>query len=303
MEVGLHQDIPIQQYVSDELLDEPTINSSFIHTLTTQSMLHAVLGHPRLNLNYESDDSGRADIGSAMHDCFITNGERVVLVEAKDWRTKAAQEARAEARAAWKVPLLAAEYERVMEAMPIARKALDEMLARNFPDYFKFSLDPELTLLWKSGGAYCRARPDMLSSDFRLIIEYKSAASAKPKSFQRIAYNSGYFRQMLFQAAGVTAITKAIPRTIMMAQEFRPPYSVTFHEPSLLLADICKGEIAYALEAWSKAKPPYDTYVADEINVCDPAPWQINEAEANAQERGATVFQAGYPDYELGSQP
>src|SRR5690606_11761241 len=59
------------------------------------------------------DDSSKWDIGKAVHAKVLGVGADVIVVDADDWRTKAAREARDEARAEGKAPLLTREFEAV----------------------------------------------------------------------------------------------------------------------------------------------------------------------------------------------
>jgi hypothetical protein len=82
-----------------------SLSSSIANILIDQSPLHAYLAHPRLNLRYQREEDSRFDLGSAAHMMLLERREdKIVRVQAKDWRTNAAKDARAAAQATGSTP-------------------------------------------------------------------------------------------------------------------------------------------------------------------------------------------------------
>jgi hypothetical protein len=101
------------------------------------------------------------DLGHAAHTMALGVGAGLVVVDARDWKTKAAQEAKAEAYALGGVPVLSADFQRVaamvdaIKAHPIAGALI---LAEG---------DAEQSLFWidQDTGVWCRARHDKAIRD------------------------------------------------------------------------------------------------------------------------------------------
>lgn len=106
---GIHLDIPSSEYFSDPC-SVPSLTQSIASVLLDRSPRHAALRHPRLNPAWEPYEDTKFNIGNAAHKLLIGRGKELVVVEADDWRTKAAKEARDEAHAAGKVALLAHQH-------------------------------------------------------------------------------------------------------------------------------------------------------------------------------------------------
>jgi hypothetical protein len=165
--------------------------------------------------------------GTAAHRLVLGTGAEIVLIAADDWRTKAAKEQGEEARAAGKVPLLAAEYRKVTE-MASALAAHPWAGALFDPDAGR----PEQSLFWpdRLAGIWRRARLDWLPDPGRrrlLVTDYKTCTSADPDSIARSVYTFGYYMQAAWYLDGVQALGIAEdPAFIFVCQETAPPYLV-----------------------------------------------------------------------------
>lgn len=172
------------------------------------------------------------DIGSAAHKLVLGAGPELEVIDADNWQTKAAREARDAARAAGKIPVLTHEHETVTamaEAIrrhPIASRLLDPERG-----------DPEQTLVWEceQTGVNCRARLDWLPrpTDGRLILsDYKTSVSAEPTSFAKSVANYGYHQQDPWYIDGVRTLGLGGADTafLFVVQEKTPPYVVTIFE-------------------------------------------------------------------------
>jgi len=123
MKPGLFPNIPMADYVADKLCVVPTLNASSAHTLLSQSPFHAFTAHPRLNPAAQQDESNVADIGTVAHEVLLTGStSRIVVVQAEDWRTKAAQEARKAARENGGVAILVAKMADVKAMVDAAQE-------------------------------------------------------------------------------------------------------------------------------------------------------------------------------------
>jgi hypothetical protein len=166
------------------------------------------------------------DIGVAAH-LAVLEPERqvdsIVLIEAGDYRTTKAHEARDAARAAGKVPLLPYQFDIVraiagsIRAHPIASEA------------FRGG-EAEVTLIWSDSetGIPCKARPDYLPHDGRWLVDLKTALSANPRSWRDQAYRLGYHARAAWYLDGAEAVLGKIPEEYwFVIVEKEPPYLVS----------------------------------------------------------------------------
>lgn len=165
------------------------------------------------------------DFGHAAHAQVLGTGPELVIIEAADYRTKAAQQARDETRAEGKVPLLPHEFATV-EAMHAA------LLAHPSSKLISHLGRAEQSLFAKdeATGVMLRARIDWLPEvvDGRMtIVDYKTTASAEPGAFGRSAARYGYHLQAAWYLDMVRALGLADDiEFVFISQEKEPPYIV-----------------------------------------------------------------------------
>ena len=166
------------------------------------------------------------DIGVAAHLAVLEperQADSIVLIEAGDYRTTKAREARDAARAAGKVPLLPYQFDIVraiagsIRAHPIASEA------------FRGG-EAEVTLIWPDPetGVPCKARPDYLPAHGRWLVDLKTAASANPRSWRDQAYRLGYHARAAWYLDGAEAVLGQAPEEYwFVIVEKEPPYLVS----------------------------------------------------------------------------
>lgn len=168
------------------------------------------------------------DLGTAAHALVLGTGPKIEVIDADDWRTKAAKEARDYARQAGRVPLLARDHDRVT-AMAVA--LLDHPLARVLfdPAHGK----PEQSVFWDDPefGISCKARFDWLPDLRRgrmTIPDYKTTdGDAHPDALRKTVGNYGYHIQHAWYCAAAEAAGLADdPAFVFVFQEKNAPYLV-----------------------------------------------------------------------------
>jgi len=181
-------------------------------------------------------DNGQAprqvfDFGRAAHAAVLGAGATMRVVDADDWRGKAAREQRDEIRAAGETPVLRAEAEQVaamalaIKAHPIASALLDRNHGR-----------PEVSAFWDdpTHGVTRRCRFDWLreAKDGRLLlVDYKSCASAERNAFAKAAASYGYDMQDAWYTDMAHALGLADDISFLfIAQEKTAPYLVNVIE-------------------------------------------------------------------------
>jgi hypothetical protein len=239
LEAGIHDAIPMDRYVADPC-PEPSISKGTVRKLVLRSPLHAKLDHPRLS-DKPSDDSSRADFGSAAHQGLL-GGDMIEVIDAKDWRTKAAKEDRDAARARGSIPILSKDSEAIWAMLKISRARLEDFGAGK----------TEQTLIWQDGGAWCRTRPDYLSDDRLLAGDYKTTKNADPSEWIRHTLTAqGYDIQAALTLRALEILLGPADREyIFLLQEIEPPYACSRVGAGPQTIELANRKIDAALRIW-----------------------------------------------------
>lgn len=167
--------------------------------------------------------------GHAAHKMVLGEGPTVIVVEADDWRTKAAKEAKADALEAGLIPMLRKDMAVVsamaeaLTADPIAGRLLAAARAAR----------REAVLVWRcrATGINCRAMVDILPDEATpgvfTLLDYKTCEGADLDSIERSVWNYGYHIQEHTYLDGVKTLGLADkPEMAFIFQERTPPYLV-----------------------------------------------------------------------------
>jgi hypothetical protein len=242
--------IGFEEYLADPC-PEPSLTRSTIKSLINETPRKAFLQHPGLNPQAKEKPSEKFDIGTAAHAVFLTGEDIITIINASDWRTNAAKEARDEARAAGKVPLLAAQYDEVIAMVATAEQSLAEWEGRGLKIA---DGDSELTYIWQEpNGVWCRIRPDWVIKDRTLGIDYKTTGqSADPQEYNRIAIANGHDIQDAFYTHGIEKIEGYELDFIFMVQETEYPYLCAFHSLDMMAKDMGEQKVETGIKLWDK---------------------------------------------------
>ena len=172
---GIHDGIPEAEYHADPA----SLSSTGAKTILTEG--------PRV-YKWRQDHPQRKDafdLGSVIHALILDVGE-YAIIDHDSWRTKAAQEAREQARAEGATPILAKDYRL---ALAVAEAVFDNPLAASIlsegrPEVSMWHEDPET-------GVIMRGRADYLRET--AIIDVKTSAKpVHPAEWERTAWNFRY---------------------------------------------------------------------------------------------------------------
>jgi len=222
---GHYDGLPLVEYLADPC-PAPSLNATTAHVLIERSPMHARWQHPKLNPGYVREESEHFDLGTAFHALCIEGLERFEVVDAADWKTKAAQTARGEIRARGNIPLL-----------PPQRHRLHEMHRAVLGSGCYYSrlggglAVPERTLVWteatpRAGQVWCRARPDWVESD--LVVDLKTtSASAHPAEWSRTLFSTGAHLQAAMIRRAWRRLYQCEPEILFLIVETEPPYGVS----------------------------------------------------------------------------
>jgi len=218
---GIHDGIPEDDYHADRSALSVS-SAKWLLPPSTPAVFRWRRDHPD-----EIKTTKAFSFGTAAHKSLLGIGPDIVYVNAKDWRTKAAQTKRDEVEAAGGVALLA-EVEGVFEAMrdrirehPIASRLLAPGTGH-----------PEQSLFAKhESGLMVRGRldwlPDAVPGRPFIICDYKTADSADPEQFGRKAADYGYEMSSAWYRMLVRLLKiHDHPSFVFIVQEKNPPYEV-----------------------------------------------------------------------------
>lgn len=231
---GIYPDITEDQYHGDPC-PEPSLSRSCILELNTRSPKHVQYGHPRLSpVGATTKEESKFDLGTAAHALLLKGEDRAEIIDAADWKTKAARDARDAARAAGKLPFLPHQWDNVIQMVRAAEQQISACDELTINDFYKDG-DAELTLAWKEigegegDGFWCRVRPDWWSKDRVLMLDYKTVGdTANPEEFFRKVIAHGYDIQDQFYSRGAYALTNILPKFVFVVQETAYPFLCSF---------------------------------------------------------------------------
>lgn len=276
--VGEH-DMSADAYHADPC-PAPSLSSGIANILLSRSPRHARAAHPRLNPDFQQHEDSRMDIGSYAHALILEHDDsRLVIVDADDWRTKAAKEARDAAWAVGKLPLLAKKSGEVHAMVHAAR----EYIARSelLRDVFADGGASEKVCIWREGDAWCRSRMDRVNADRSVIVDYKTTDNAHPSAFARKIINMGYDVQDAFYSRGLRAINGGTtPNFFFLVQEIESPYACALVALSESFVTLAESKVARAIKIWQRCMTnnAWPAYPMDAAYVEAPN-WAIYENE------------------------
>lgn len=277
-------DMPAEQYHRDPA-PAPSLSASIAQTLLDKSPRHAWLDHPRLNPSAEHENKAEFDIGNAAHSLILGDAKNFALLDFEDYRKQAARDARDAAYAAGKIPLLAAQWERVnaMVAAARAQLAVHEDAAGAFA-----AGTPEQTLIWQEGDIWCRCRLDWLPLKGRDFYDFKTTSdTANPETLERRIYGTGADVQAAFYRRGIRAVLKiAEPQFHFVVCETTEPYALSVAGLSPRAVDLGDRKVAEAIRWWSWClkNNSWPGYPARTVYIDPPAYSEYRWAERETRE-------------------
>lgn len=223
---GIHRGLAMADY-----LKLPALSASTLQVLIEECPA-AAWHRSWLNPNRVAEESDEAQgIGTIAHSILLEGStDCVVTVDAPDWRTKAAKEARDAAAAEGKVAILAHKMGRVLAMVQVARGYIESLRKTEPAVWAAFQPDggeSENTLVWDEDGVLCRARPDRVAAAGELFIDYKTVTRcAHPDSWGRTHLaGMGYYVGAAFYLRAARAVYRAQrPEYLYLVQEQEPPF-------------------------------------------------------------------------------
>lgn len=251
-------DMDATAYHADLIGDEPTLSASVASTMIRSSPYHAWLRHPKLG-GTPRETTPEMDRGSIIHGLVFGTPVDALVIDADNYRGKAAQEARDYARDCGRVPVLAREMESFRAVAEAIGGALDKVGVQ-------LSGESEKVAVWEesseAGPVQCRGMLDHLSidPDSATIFDLKTCRSAHPRACERHIIEYGYDIQ---RAAYVSAVEKIHPELAgrirfvwLFVEEVdsqgKPGVVLTVAEASGAMRELGESRWCRAVETWAK---------------------------------------------------
>jgi len=212
---GIHRGISHDDYHADPC-ESPSLSSHMAGVLLGKSPQHAWRAHPRLGNKSKSKDSDAKDAGSIRHKLIYGVGPETVEVDAVDWKTKAAQTSRKEARERGAIAVLS---HKLREAEQEAAVIID-----GFPVPIN-ECDVELTVVWFDAefGIWCRARIDSWHAPSDTIYDLKNCEDVVRSASGTQCIRYGYDIQAAAYIEGIETCLPDIAGRVQFKFHFVEP--------------------------------------------------------------------------------
>lgn len=264
-----------EDYHADSLPPVPTLSRGVIKDLLDCPM-RAYWNHPRLNPKFEPKVADKFDLGKAAHSLFLEGIDNAVIIDAPDYKTKAAQEAKIAARKANKTPLLVSQYNEVKLMVEMAHEALWITLGLKIEEG-----ESERSYYWKENETWMKIRPDWFTSKKPLCLDYKTTGLyADPKAYSTIVSATGLDIQKAFYCRGIMAVERVDPFFYFLVQETDAPYLCTFIKLDPLFEEMGEQKVHRGIKLWRESMESgvWPGYGAG-IQIVEPQAWQLTKWE------------------------
>ena len=229
-----------------------------------------------------------ADMGTAIHTLALEPLRRhtaIRIIDAENYKTKAAQEAGDEALARGVTPLLRHVFDD-------ANNAVDAIM--NHPEAARFlegGIAEQSYFAKHPLGIYVKSRPDLVNGA-QIIVDVKSCGSVHPDFIRRRIYDGGWDMQAPFHCDVYRQTTGSEPTDYLwVCVEQKPPHAVAVYRPTrdTMAAGARKNAAAiatFAECARTGVWPGYPTGIT-ELGLPDFAHYKLAEEELAEGDDGA----------------
>lgn len=219
------------------------------------------------------------DFGHAAHKMVLGEGAQLVRVDARDWRTNVAKEAREKAWAHGRAPLLKAQMD---QAQRMAGKVFAHRIAAKLLEQGS----AELSGYWHDAqtGVRLRFRPDWLPEHVGrgrpLVVDYKTAASANPKRFAKSAADYGYHNQAAWYIDGLAATTGLDDAAFLfIVQQKDTPFLVSVVQLDAEAIELGRRQNRAAVDLYAACRDAGEWPGYDGITTCSLPRWAVKQIE------------------------
>lgn len=239
---GVYDGIPDEVYHGDRASLSSSLARMILRIGGPELVEHARRSGPKHAEHY--------DVGHAAHALLLGIGLDIVEIHAKDWKTKAAQQARADAYDAGKVPLLSSTVREVeaMVAKARAHPTVAEVLSGGRPEVSAYAIDETTWLMLRARLDYYRPEaPGVVS-----VVDYKTTTDATQPGFTKSSGLYGYPIQEAFYRYVLRLLGIEVDRFLFVAQEKDPPYRITVNEHQADDVRVAELLVHRAIAVWAE---------------------------------------------------
>lgn len=257
-------DLPEHEYHRD-----PVAGGSLSSSVARKLLPPSCPAVARWEIDHPTPPTEAMERGTIVHALVLGRGADVVVVDADDWRSKAARDARDQARADGKTPILRDRFT-VPQAM--ARAVLTDPVASRLLT----GGHPEQVLVWRDdpSGTWCRAMVDYRRPE--LLVDVKTCVDASPAGFRKAAWEHRYDVQDAFYRRGEARLTgryvDEVP-FVFVAVSSTPPHLVQTYQ---LTGWPGMADAEHAITTWAECTrtdvwPTWDGH--DDVIALPPPAW------------------------------
>jgi hypothetical protein len=295
---GLVYDMPNAVYHRDPWIDGSVSNSDAKLLLDAPALYRYAKDNPR------TWGSRQMNLGSAAHTKVLGEGDEIVKIDAAEYRTNVSKQARDEALAAGKIPLLGVrkyddrltEYEtvdamaKVLEQDPLA----PQLFARGRAEVSAFWTDPETGVARR-----CRFDwlPDVVPGQRLIVPDFKSTEkSVSPGSFARSADDFGYDMQDYTYSSALAVLGVDVDAAfVFVVQSVKPPYLVAVHQLDDDARELGRQRTLRALRRYQYATDTGDWFGYEgQVHDVSLPGWAFKTEEFEAERDARLYVRAGW---------
>ena len=229
----------------DEYHARPGLSSTIAKIVISRSPLHAKTEH-------DKKPTKEMDRGSVVHRLVLGAGKAFSVLPFNDWRTKAAQAARDDAREKGLVPIKESDF---ADANLCAEAIRVQLADRGI------LLDgaSEQAIEWHEPSAHgpvlCRSMLDHVWLADGRILDLKITGDAAPSSIERIAENLGYAIQSAAYTRALTALRPDHAGRVDFLFAFcegDTPFAMNLVRPDGMFRELGERRWLRAVEIWAR---------------------------------------------------
>lgn len=237
---------------ADEYHELPGLSSTIAGIIVDKSPLHARAQHALFGGGSKAPTKAM-DRGTVVHALVLGKGKEFVAVDADDWRTNAAKEARDAAREVGLVPMLSRDLEAAQETAAA--------ITRQLPEHgVHLAGVSELAIeWWEQAGdelfVRCRGMLDHCIVDRGRILDLKIVGDASPSNVERSAENFGYAIQRAAYTRGLAALRPDLAGRIDFLFAFceaDPPHAINVSRPDGAFRELGDRRWERAVSTWGR---------------------------------------------------
>ena len=262
-EPGIYATLSPAEYHADPA-PVPSLSASVAIALVTQTPFHAWMKHPRLcaewreelKLDQQETSSAKA-LGSVAHELLLGRGHGIHVIQAANYRTKAAQEERDKALDGGAVPCLEHELEQAEEVVDCIRQGLKAIPGAERA--FDTTADPigaEVAALWRepSIDVWGRILVDWWHTPGEVWDLKTTTAGLSDEALRRKIANDHLDLRCAWYERGVARLFPEFAgriRVNLVFVEQKPPYEVRVVRLGPATLAVGHKKVAHALGLWA----------------------------------------------------